>query len=341
MDWNLYHNFPENLAAEWNDLLPHSVSNVPFMRYDYLKTWWQTRGGGEWEQAELMIAVARQDGKLVGAAPLFFTSNYNGNPSLLLVGSIEVSDYLDFLVRPQDLAVFLNELFDFLKSGCLPLWKNLELYDILDSSPTLPALEEASRLKGWKHTQERFRPCPYINLPGSWESYLAGVDKKQRHEIRRKMRRLEEAEISSRWYIVNDQNDLEAEIEEFLELMHQDSDKMQFLTQTMQDHMRNTARWAQAEGILHLAFLEIDGRKAAAKLCFDYGNCIWGYNSGVDRRYMDYSPGWVLLGNMLKWSNEHGYSVFDFMRGDEEYKYRFGGINRYVMYASIQTGDEK
>jgi CelD/BcsL family acetyltransferase involved in cellulose biosynthesis len=50
---------------------------------------------------------------------------------------------------------------------------------------------------------------------------------------------------------------------------------------------------------------------------------------------MELSPGWVLLGYVLKWVNDHHYSEFDFMRGDEEYKYRFGAINRHVMRARL------
>jgi CelD/BcsL family acetyltransferase involved in cellulose biosynthesis len=50
---------------------------------------------------------------------------------------------------------------------------------------------------------------------------------------------------------------------------------------------------------------------------------------------LDYSPGWVLLGYLLRWANENHYKEFDFMRGDEEYKYRFGAVDRYVMRAVV------
>jgi CelD/BcsL family acetyltransferase involved in cellulose biosynthesis len=77
----------------------------------------------------------------------------------------------------------------------------------------------------------------------------------------------------------------------------------------------------------------LDGVKAAAALNFDYKNKLWGYNSGVNRDFMDLSPGWVLLTNQIQWACDHGRTEFDFMRGDEEYKYRFGGVNQYVMRA--------
>jgi len=59
-------------------------------------------------------------------------------------------------------------------------------------------------------------------------------------------------------------------------------------------------------------------------------------NSGLNHQFMEYSPGWVLLGYLLKWSNENGIAAFDFMRGDEEYKYRFGSVDRQVKRVVIK-----
>ena len=81
----------------------------------------------------------------------------------------------------------------------------LDWYNIPENSPTLAVLQGAAEQRGWRYSQETLQPCPEIPLPGDWETYLAGIDKKQRHEIRRKMRRAEESEIPVRWYIVEDE----------------------------------------------------------------------------------------------------------------------------------------
>jgi len=345
MDFTLHTTFPESIAPEWNVLLEHTATHVPFLRHEYLHYWWSTRGGGEWPEAELAVVTARQEGHLVGVAPLFFTANYRSdaphpqNPELLLLGSVEISDYLDLLVRPQELPAFLDGLLPFL-AGCagsqLPAWQALDFYNILDSSPTLPALEEAARRMGWRYVHEKDYHAPYIPLPGDWETYLAGIDKKQRHEIRRKMRRIENSGLPVRWYLVTDGSTLDSEVDAFLGLMEQDAEKANFLTPPMREHMHLTARLAFDNGYLFLAFLEIAGVKAAAYLCFDYLNRIWVYNSGFTPSMLDFSPGWVLLGNLLRWSNEQQREAFDFMRGDEEYKYRFGGIDRFVLRAVVE-----
>ena len=103
----------------------------------------------------------------------------------------------------------------------------------------------------------------------------------------------------------------------------------------MRDQMAATLRNAHARGYLWLAFLEVDEVKTAASLNFDYRNKLWGYNSGVSSEHKELSPGWVLLAHTIQWCTENGRYEFDFMRGDEEYKYRFGGVNQYVMRTKI------
>jgi CelD/BcsL family acetyltransferase involved in cellulose biosynthesis len=117
--------------------------------------------------------------------------------------------------------------------------------------------------------------------------------------------------------------------------MAADPEKSAFLTTEMRTQMHRSARAAFQDGWLQLAFLTVNGEKAAGYLNFDYRNRIWVYNSGLDRRFQEYSPGWVLLGHLLQWANEKQRDEFDFMRGTEDYKYRFGGVDKMVVRAKI------
>jgi CelD/BcsL family acetyltransferase involved in cellulose biosynthesis len=336
MDFTLHSSYAEleSQAAEWEALLAEGVTHVPFLRYRYLAGWWETRGGGEWPGARLAIVTARQDGHLVGVAPLFFDTNREGLPALLLLGSIEISDYLDLIVRPADLPAFLGGLLDFLATF-QESWQVLDWHNLPETSPSLPALKAEAERRGWTFQQENTYHAPAIPLKGDFETYLAGIDKKQRHEIRRKMRRAEESGRGVRWYIVADAQTLEAEVEAFLALMAQDPEKASFLTPAMRQSMHLTCQAAFQGGWLQLAFLEADGQKAAGYLNFDYLGRIWVYNSGLDHRFQDLSAGWVLLGYLLQWANENGRTEFDFMRGQEEYKYRFGAVDHYVVRAKV------
>jgi CelD/BcsL family acetyltransferase involved in cellulose biosynthesis len=330
MDFFLHQDFSEISEEDWNALVEQSIADTPFSRHEYLSEWWKTLGGGEWKNAELVLVSAKENDQLVGIAPLFITE-YDGQRALMLAGSIEISDYLDLIVREADLPRFLSALLDFLGSRDDGNWSAIDWYNLPDSSPTLAALKAESERRGWTHHEEIYRPTPRIALNGSFDEYLSRVDKKQRHEIRRKMRRAAESEKDVRFHVIDRTADIESEMNAFFDLMVQDRNKEQFLHPEMREQMSVTIRNAFQRGYLWLAFLEVDGAKAAASLNFDYRNKLWGYNSGVGREHMELSPGWVLLAYVIEWCSENGRSEFDFMRGDEEYKYRFGGVNKYVM----------
>lgn len=332
MNYTLINDFDSfnKLALAWNALLAESIANVPFLRHEYLRAWWSSLGGGEWDTGELAIITAERDGELIGIAPLFKNAD-----RLLFLGSIEISDFLDFIVRTADLQKFVHGLLDFLASHADLAWSALDLHNLIEDSPSLPVLEAEAATRGWDFAKESLQPAPVVTLPETFDEYLLGIKKKQRHEIRRKMRRAERDEREVSWYIVDDESKLDKNIEACCQLMSQDPEKQAFLTQTMKSQMKAAIHAAFNAGWLQLAFLEVDGEKAAGYLNFDYGNRIWVYNSGLDMKFRELSPGWVLLGYLLQWATENGRSEFDFMRGAEPYKYRFGGVDRFVVRARL------
>lgn len=316
----------------WNQLLQESASVVPFLTFDYLDAWWGTRGGGEWSvDSQLVVVAAFDDEKLVGVAPLFHGENILGKPALMFLGAVEVSDFLDFIVRPGDLARFLSGLIDFLlNNDGIPAWDVLDLYNLLEESPTLKVLEVEAEQRGWAHQKINLQPSPYLPLSKGFDAYLAGIDGKQRREIRRKLRNFESSFVDGELVFAEDPDTLHEEVEAFLAMMAQDPNKRDFLTDAMREHLHNTAQVAFENGWLQLAFFTIDGEKAAANMAFNFNERLWLYNSGWAWDFREYSPGWLLLTHLIQWATENGIQELDFMRGGEGYKYKFGGVDRHV-----------
>jgi len=316
------------LAGEWNDLLHRSAADTIFLTLEFQRTWWQRLGQGE----PLILAV-RDGEELVGIAPLFAVANPHGQRVLATVGCTEVADYLDWIVaRGREEPVYAA-LVDYLAGQSFPParggvggWDALDLCNIHQDSPTLALLPALAQARGWTVSISKDDVCPIVGLPKTWEEYLQMLDGKQRHEMRRKLRRAE-AEPALRWYVVGAEHDLKAEVEGFLTLMAASTpDKAAFLTPQMRDFFHCLAHVAYDAGWLQLAFLEIEGRKAAAYFNFIYNNRVMVYNSGLDWAvFPQLSAGIVLIAYCIRQAIERGHEVFDFMQGDERYKYDLGG----------------
>jgi CelD/BcsL family acetyltransferase involved in cellulose biosynthesis len=188
-------------------------------------------------------------------------------------------------------------------------------------------LGRAARARAWPAAEWVLEPVPAIPLHSDWETYLAQqVVKKERQEIRRKIKRAETGEEVVAWHIITQPADVAAEAEAFMAMMALNPDKARFLTPAMRAQFHATVQAAAEHGWLHLAWLTMGGEKAAAYLNFDFGNRLYIYNSALDMRFSALSAGWVLLGYLIRWAIENKRAAFDFMRGAEDYKLRFGGI---------------
>lgn len=330
------------LADEWNRLLQRSRANVFFLTYEWQTTWWEALGTGDlW-----IVAFRTPDtDELVGIAPLYLTERTSGvnagKQVFTLVGCIEVSDYLDLIMAQGWEAAVYAELLAWLHSAEAPAWDVVDLCNLPEVSLTytlLPPLVEAS---GHTVVVKQEDVAPQFTLPLHYETYLQEqVDKKQRHEIRRKQRRAErEADIG--FYIVGKEHSLEAEVDDFVALQRASRvDKAEFMTPPMRRFFGAVARRMLDAGYLRLCFLTINGEKAASLYAFEFDRKFLLYNSGYDPdAHAQLSPGWVILAYSIQYAIAAGCRVFDFMQGDEEYKYRFGSQDYKVMRVIITRQD--
>jgi CelD/BcsL family acetyltransferase involved in cellulose biosynthesis len=329
------------LRQEWNPLLRNGISDTIFLTWEYQSTWWEHLGEGE-----LYLVAVRNGSRLAGIAPLFLTTAGNlaldnRLKTLYIVGCRDVSDYLDLIAASGQEEQVYGALLDWLESEEAPTWDLADLCNIPATSPTHQLLAEMATARGYQVQTELEDICPIIHLPATWDEYLSSLGKKQRHEIRRKIRRAEgSGQIN--WYVVNEEHDLVAEMAAFIEL-HQKShaDKDEFMDARMRGFFHAIAQVLHEAGWLQLAFIEINGEKAAAMLNFDYRNSILVYNSGYDpKKYARLSPGIVLLSYCIQRAIESGRAEFDFLRGDEEYKHRFGAQPTEVHRLLITRNEE-
>ncbi len=323
-------------ADAWNRLLGRSATPVPFLRYEYLRLWWHQWARHEWgDDISLFVVVARDArGTLLAAAPWFLAADARGRRVLRFIGGDALTDYSDVLVPPALAGAFWQAVAERLLVQ--PAFDALDLTHIPQTSPTLTAAPAALTAAGWTARVAAMETAPQIDLPATWDAYLQALPKKQRHELRRKMRRAEAHQPRVRMRTVHTPAEVARQADAFLRLMAYNPRKAAFLTPPVRAFFRALMDTAARHGWLHLAFLDVGERPAAAYLAFDFAQRLWMYNSGLDPAFAALSPGWVLAGHLIRRAIAHGYRVLDWMRGDEAYKYRLGARDFHLYRLTAQ-----
>ena len=306
----------QDIREEWEGLLSGSSANTLFLIPQWQEVWWDTFADGK-KMAGFYVQT------LEGVAAI--ASLARCGETLSFVGNQDTFDYNDFLVSPGYEAQFFDTLLgSFEEQGC----NVLRLDSLIETSPTLAHLPDLARARGYAVEVEQEDVTAGIQLPPTWDDYLSGLSKKDRHELRRKFRRLEEG-ADWRWYALTAPEEVAGRIEDFIRLMGQSrTDKEEYLTPVRERFFHSiTERMAQL-GLVRLFFLEVDGQPVATSLCFDYASSRSLYNSGYNPEYSYYSVGLLLNALCVKEAIEQGIGYFDFLRGPEPYKRRLGGESR-------------
>ncbi len=316
----------EELEPEWNELLGSSPTDVIFLTWEWQSTWWKT-----YEAGDLWVVTCRDDdGRLMAIGP-WFIQQVDGERVVRTIGCVDVTDYVDIIVHKDCVDPVQVEFARFLADHTRD-YDRINLCNIPESSPTYVRFPDRLRMQHFDADMVLQEVCPVIHLPGEWEDYLAMLDKKQRHEIRRKLRRAE-SEAKLEWYIVGSEHDFEAEADQFMKLMAASQPaKAEFLQDdNNRRFLRQVLEFTFARGWLRLSFLKVNDTYAAAYCDFDYNRQILVYNSGLlPEAYAHLSTGIVLLSYNIRHAIENQRTVYDFLRGNETYKYRMGAQDTRV-----------
>lgn len=315
------------LESEWNVLVDRSETSTPFQRLEFQSVWWTHFADGE-----LLAMTARDDnGLLVGLSTWYIGSDR----VLRWVGGEEIADYLDVIASAKYMNAVRESMFHCLMGPEADSWTRMQLSNIPEWSETPGHWSALAESLGWAADVSNQDVCPEVRLPSSFDDYLSQLGGKQRREINRKMRRVSARD--GRWYIVDEPSLMEDAAHDFMELMATSSvEKAAFLTPKMRAALCEIFQRSNASGLFGLCFFEVEGQKVAACAYFTLKGTLYLYNSGYDLAiYGGLSPGWVLLAHLIEHAIETGHTKFDFMRGDEDYKYKFGGHNVRVLRLTI------
>lgn len=302
-----------NLNSYWTDSKQKLNWSSVFILPAWLKAWWQVFGS----ESEMFLRAVRHGGEIIGIAPLRIQ-----NDTAYFIGDTDVCDYLDFIIVPGREEEFLNALLNDLKAHDI---RRLDLKHLRSDAPILTSLGKIARSLGHDIIRTQEDITMEMDLPHDWDEYLAVLSTKQRHEIRRKLRRLVEAGDIDFRFIDGDTVISETMSYFFKMFAESRQDKLEFLTERMESFFSVLAKAMAEVGLLKLGVLELDTQPVAEIMCFDFDNCRYLYNSGYDPEYDYLSVGLLSKILAIKDSIEEGRERFDFLKGAETYKYRLGG----------------
>jgi CelD/BcsL family acetyltransferase involved in cellulose biosynthesis len=298
--------------------------NCFFVLPPWLKVWWQSFGAGY----KMHLAAVGQAGEIFGIAPLMLQ-----NETAFFMGDTNVCDYQDFIVAPSRSEAFCRALLDHLKQSGI---QQLKLGAVRPDSTVQTMLVNLAEARGCQVSCKKVDISYEFELPQTWDDYLMQLKGKQRHEIRRKLRRLEEAgKIGHR--IVEAPAAVKEEIEIFFKLFKMSrNDKENFMTAEMASFFRSLTQTLAEENMLKLFFLDFNDTPAAAVICFDYNSGVYLYNNGFDIRFRSLSVGILSKVFSIQNSIENGKQKYDFLKGAENYKSHLGGKALALHQCEIQ-----
>ena len=322
----LTHNPDElnTLKDEWETLQQQSATSTIFMTWEWVTTWWATFGN----RGELWLIQARNDQKkLVGLAPLIRVKRGNAAwywYQLEFIGASSSCDHLDFIIEKGCEADIVPLFLKTIKEHSSQ-WGVLRLSSLPPYSPNLEYLQ-ADQSIGWQ--KEDIFTCPIVTIPEDWDTFFMALSKGKRKEQRRYRRQLDEAFGDKwTWELIDDPTQLDSRLDEMIRLHQVKWEELGeaggFADPKVVQLHHEFARKSLERGWLRLYRLMIEDETAAILYSYQYQNRAYDFASGFDYKFADYSPGQMLTEISIHQAMENDVKEYDFLRGDEPYKFRW------------------
>jgi hypothetical protein len=262
------------------------------------------------------------------AKAVFFAASYH-------------ADYATLLCDPADLPAVAAAVVETLAGPPDPAhgsddWDVVDLRRLRSDDPALQALEAAfcaaSGRRDWEVGRELEEVCPvlHVDVP-DWETYLQTLSSKDRHEVRRKLRRAETAGPVE----FENVSEPSSAVDDFIAIHQARWGEEGLFPHTeggarSRRFFRRLAELEGPDGLLRIGRLRVDGRVIFMCVGFHDGETVYYYNAGNDPQAQALSPGVVGVACYLRHGLAEGTRVFDFLRGDEGYKYRWGAVDEPI-----------
>lgn len=308
------------LENEWNKLLERSKDDSIFLTWESMSTYVKSYE----KEIRLRILCIKDKNRLIGIAPLR-QSNYNFSQlfgyEVIEPLTYRNSDYTGLILAEKEedcLKLIINYLFKQRD------WDFIYMLDIPETSLIFGLLPKISGyIPPFELAEGKI--CPYISLPSSMDVLLSQLSAKFRKNLRRSIKNLQKdyGRVELKKY------DKFSSVEEAMNLFFELHQKR--WTEKNMPGVYNTAktrdisleiakRYAE-RGWLALYFLTLNDEPVAAQYCLEYKQRVHYGLGGFNPVYSQYSVGNIIIAKVLEECIKNNIKEYDFMKGDESYKF--------------------
>jgi CelD/BcsL family acetyltransferase involved in cellulose biosynthesis len=301
----------ETLCPEWEQLLDRIEGITPFQLPAWQLTWWRHFGSGE-----LRVFACRQDGTLVGVVPCFL-HDWNSRRQLTLIGS-GLSDYLEPAIAGEHAPAVIEALRRTLLSS--REWQTCDWQDLNAGSPLTSLAGAALELRATDDT-----PCSRIPLTGTFEEFWSTRGKDLRRNVRRYgMRAAENGAVQFEAVGRADSSLLHSLIDLHAARWQAQGQPGMIALNRAAEFLCDVSRKFSDLGMLRVFVVRFRGRPSAVSLGFLFRDTFFSYMSAFDPEHEYFGFGRMLLHRAIQHCYRDGVRFWNFLRGDEAYKFSWG-----------------
>lgn len=304
---------------EWNKLLEGSISNSIFLTWEWMYSWAECFLGGGRELS--VILVYDDGGRLTGVAPWYTTQIKVGPSNIRQIGFLgtpeTASDYLDVFAakgREKEVSTFL---YDYMFGEYSKEWDCISLQDVRSESLFLLNFVHKHRLQGKHFEISQGSFCPVISLPKSEEEFLAQISSSRSKRFRQDLRTLKKTDTVEIKTQVTD--DIGEAIDGFFKMYEE---KTEWDGKDLHRFIRRFHENTVNKNSLQIDFLEANGNIIGGLLHLRHNSTLSVYLMAVDKKYNPrISAGNLLVGLCIGRAIQSQFTIYDFLKGYEEYKF--------------------
>jgi hypothetical protein len=292
-----------------------------FLTWEWVSTWWRIYGADD----QLYVLVVRSEERtIIGLAPLRRIPGSFGADSIAFIGagSDVIPEYLDFIVKVGwEVPVVQATIGQLLEDGDIA---GLELQPVASRSTTIAhALNLLAICPGVLKTQPG-PVCPFLTLPMSVEQFHSTRSRNYRKKIGEFERRCDRT-LSARFRVAATSEETSRDLETLTRLhaVRWDGASRAFQSRQYVEFHERFAQLALQRGWLRLYSLESGDATMAMLYCYCYDRRYYFYQSGRDPHFAKHRVGLVLMHKVILEAIREQAKSFDFLSGDEAYKYRW------------------